>query len=403
MEQTPAMRIRKLHAGSFGCLRDLTVDLEPLTVFVGPNDSGKSTLLRALATLAAASRLPLGWRDVFPSPQSLLAQTFDGRSDAVRLGLAGDLGASGFEYDVEVSAALGYSAIKSEHVRLSDVRVDRADTKFTFLAQGGKEKTKDVPDGVHPLLHRDYLLAGALRADQEVADTLRALSPLLSAVRTMSSYSLRPESLRLPTGPGTSLFSDGSGLSAALANLLLNDRDAAERLEKALCEVMPQVRRLGLSQQAGAAGGLQYDFELVTRSGARVPGVNISDGVLLYIGYLYLALGPNPASVLLVEEPETGIHFGLLKSVTKLFRDLSTGAHGGPPTQVILTTHSPMLLNLVEPEEIRIVERGDDGATKVSRFSDAPGLAKLLDYQGPGEIWVNQGEEYLTRRSASHS
>ncbi len=219
----------------------------------------------------------------------------------------------------------------------------------------------------------------------------------------MSSYSLRPESLRLPTGPGTSLFSDGSGLSAALANLLLNDRDAAERLEKALCEVMPQVRRLGLSQQAGAAGGLQYDFELVTRSGARVPGVNISDGVLLYIGYLYLALGPNPASVLLVEEPETGIHFGLLKSVMKLFRDLSTGAHGGPPTQVILTTHSPMLLNLVEPEEIRIVERGDDGATKVSRFSDAPGLAKLLDYQGPGEIWVNQGEEYLTRRSASHS
>jgi predicted ATPase len=103
----------------------------------------------------------------------------------------------------------------------------------------------------------------------------------------------------------------------------------------------------------------------------------------------------------MVEEPETGIHPGLLRKLVQLFRDMTTGAHGGLPTQVILTTHSPMLLNLVEPEEIRVVQRGDDGATTVTPFTNAPEVDKLLDYQGPGEIWVNQGEEYLTRRASA--
>ena len=403
MDTTPAMRIRKLHVESFGSVKDATVELSPLTVLVGPNDSGKSTLLRVLATLADASKLPAGWRSVFPTPESLVSQTFDGRGDSIRFGIAGELAAKGFDYQAEVSAALGYSFVKTERVQLGDSSVDRAEMKLKFHAAAGAEMQKDAPDGVHPLLHRDYLVGGALRSDVQVAGELSQLLPLLSAVKAISTYSLRPESLRRPTGPGTWLFMDGTGLSAALANLLLNHRDVAQRVEEGLCVAMPHVKRLHLSQQAGAGGQVQYEIELLTRSGARIPGPNISDGVLLYLGYLYLVLGPDPASVLLVEEPETGIHFGILKSVMKLFRDMTTGAHGGSPTQVILTTHSPMLLNLVEPEEIRIVQRGADGATHVSRFSDAPGLAKLLDYQGPGEIWVNEGEEYLTRRGTPRS
>ncbi len=407
MEPTPAMRIRKLHVESFGCVKDATVELEPLTVLVGPNDSGKSTLLRALSTLGEASRLPDGWRGVFPSAQSLVAQTFNGRGDSVRLELAGEVGLQGFDYGVEVTGAPGYSAIESEHVYGFGVRIDRANGNLTFQSPGNPSSVGKENDGVRPLLHNDTLMSGitSVSPGTPIVETtgFKAFRPLFRGVQAMSSYSLRPERLRLPSSPGTRLCSDGGGLSSAIANLLLNDRDVVERIEATIVAAMPHVKRLGISQQSGSKGQQEYDIQIVTRSGARIPSPMISDGVLLYIGYLYLVLGPNPASVLLVEEPETGIHFGLLKSVMKLFRDLTTGAHGGPPTQVILTTHSPMLLNLVEPEEIRIVERGDDGATQVSRFSDAPGLAKLLDYQGPGEIWVNQGEEFLTKRGAPRS
>jgi predicted ATPase len=180
----------------------------------------------------------------------------------------------------------------------------------------------------------------------------------------------------------------------------LRRRDVCERIEEALRAAMPQVYRvdaqLADSGEAGANAHKQaFRIEVMTPSKARIPSNLVSDGVFLFLGYLYIVLGPEPASVLLIEEPETGIHPGLLRQLIKLFRDMTTGAHGGPPTQIILTTHSPMLLNLVEPEEIRIVRRGEDGATTVTPFTNRPDLQKLLDYQGPGEIWVNQGEDYL--------
>jgi predicted ATPase len=398
MSQAPAMLIRKLHVESFGCVKDATVELEPLTVFVGPNDSGKSTLLRALTTLAEASLEQRGWRGVFPEARGLVAQTFNGRGDAMRFGLTGELAAEKFEYDIEVSAAPGYSVVQAERLQIGHHGIERADRELSFNGPEDKQFKEGAADGVHSLLHVDYL--NYLRGAADSTEHFAVVQRLFRFVASMRLYNLRPESLREPTSPSARLLPDGRGLSSTIADLMLHhDRDEMERLEAALSVAMPHVKRVAVKQQA-SAGGFLYDLELITRSGVRVSSAMLSDGVLLYLGYLYLVLGPNPASVLLIEEPETGIHFGLLRSVMKLFRDMTTGAHGGPPTQVLLTTHSPMLLNLVEPEEIRVVERGEDGATRVSRFADAPDLDKLLDYQGPGEVWVNQGEEYLTRGKA---
>lgn len=402
MDQAQAMLLRKLHVESFGCVRDATVDLEPLTVLVGPNDSGKSMLLRALTTLADASRSERGWRGVFPSPESLAAQTFNGRGDFIKLGLGGQLGAEAFEYDVDVSAALGYSALQSERLKIGPHILERGDRKLSFHASDGSRHQLEARDGVLPLLHADAIGHLSARREPDVGSFLNATASLLHAVTAVRLYSLRPESLRHATGPSIDLAPDGLGLSNAIAVLLLRGRDVMERIESALAAAMPHVKRIDIKSH-GAPGDLRFSIELLTRSGARIPSHMISDGVLLFLGYLYLVLGPDPASVLLIEEPETGIHFGLLRGVMDLLRSMTTGAHGGPPTQVILTTHSPLLLNLVEPREIRIVRRGDDGATEVKRFADAPDLAKLLDYQGPGEIWVNQGEDYLTRREGSAS
>jgi predicted ATPase len=100
-----------------------------------------------------------------------------------------------------------------------------------------------------------------------------------------------------------------------------------------------------------------YKLQIETSSGALVPSHLISDGVLLFLGYLTIVLGVYPVSVLLVEEPEIGIHPGLLKRVVGLLKDLSQGKYG-PPVQVIVTTHSPLLLNYIEPSEIRVFQRG---------------------------------------------
>ena len=53
--------VRSIHITNFGLLHDVELSLEPLTVLIGPNDVGKSTVLRALAMLGTACRHPAGW------------------------------------------------------------------------------------------------------------------------------------------------------------------------------------------------------------------------------------------------------------------------------------------------------------------------------------------------------
>jgi predicted ATPase len=138
-----------------------------------------------------------------------------------------------------------------------------------------------------------------------------------------------------------------------------------------------------------------YDLALETSMGSTVSSRYISDGVLLYMAYLLLTMGPSSQSILMIEEPETGIHPGLLEKLFQQLRDLSEAKTSGSPIQVILTTHSPLLLNLVRPEEIRVVSRGKDGTTQITPFTNAPDLGRLLEFQGPGELWVNMGEDYI--------
>lgn len=404
-EEKRAIPLRKVRVENFGCLRDVTVELEPLTVLVGPNDSGKSTFLRPLENLAAASQLEKGWSELFPTSAAVAAQTFNGDGDPIRLRLEGATDSSPHVYETMLVFEYGTTCCW-ERLDIGELHIEK-DQKGTRVVRGPTDEGTSFSGGPYqlPLLHPYY----SSSVDRAYVAAARPAEPLLASLRGIRLYSLRPENLREPSAPSSAqkpslLDVSGLGLPLAIANLLLSGRDILERIEKALVSAMPHVRRIDVKQNAyhsGKAKVFVYDLELVTRSGARIPSHAISDGVLLFLGYLYLVLGPDPASILLIEEPETGIHPGLLRRLMQLFRDMTTGAHGGPPTQIIITTHSPLLLNLVQPEEIRVFQRGEDGATTVMPFMSAPDIEKLLDYQGPGEIWINEGEEYLVGKQRS--
>lgn len=411
METRPTIPIQKLRVANFGCVRDATVELEPLTVLVGPNDSGKSMLLKALRTLAdaASASEEKGWGALFPTPAALSARTFNGKGDAIQIGLRGALGDVHYRYDVEVGTGIYGVGVLSEHLSLGSAEAGRTEKGIAFRASSDvvAEGPRRWISIATPMLNGPWLKPNPDNGEEinQFKALFQPAASLLDLLFNALLYSLRPEDLRraspheiasTPEEGPPHLGMHGAGLANAIADLLLRGRDVLERIEESLTRAMPQVKRIDIKQRRTEEGGAPMnELELVIRSGTRIPSRFISDGVLLYLGYLYLVLGPNPAPLLLVEEPETGLHPGRLRSLMKLFRDMTTGAHGGPPTQVVLTTHSPMLLNLVEPEEIRVVQRGDDGATTVTPFMSAPDIKALLDYQGPGEIWVNEGEEYI--------
>jgi predicted ATPase len=180
------------------------------------------------------------------------------------------------------------------------------------------------------------------------------------------------------------------------------DRSAVIELENKLHEAIPTLQ--GLSTPVGKEhGGAHRQIEF-TLSGPSKPPVTIpssqaSDGAMLLTAFLALAYGDTP-QILLIEEPENGLHPSRLQMVIEILRKMSTGEIGNRARQVILTTHSPLLLNFVEPEEVRIFRRNSAGATDVTPMHELPNIENLHRQYAPGELWYLFGEEELIKGHA---
>jgi predicted ATPase len=197
--------------------------------------------------------------------------------------------------------------------------------------------------------------------------------------------------------PGVVLDPSGVNLAAVL-DVMQNspDRSAFEALQNALHDAIPTLRGIVLPPAKQAAGAKALEF-ILSRNG-QVPvtilGSLASGEALLLTAYLALAYSQTPG-LLLIEEPENGLHPSRLQMVLDLLRKLSRGEVGNRKRQVILTTHNPLLLNYAAPEEVRVFVRHPEQGTKVVRITDAPDIDRLLKEFALGELWYLLGEEKL--------
>jgi len=114
----------------------------------------------------------------------------------------------------------------------------------------------------------------------------------------------------------------------------------------------------------------------------------MSDGTLKVFAYLLLMEDPNPPPFLCVEEPENGLYHKLLESLAKEFREHATGKKGG--TQVFITTHQPYFVDSLEPDEVWILQKGDDGFSKIYRVSDDEIVKNMVSEGLPlGGLWYS--------------
>ena len=117
---------------------------------------------------------------------------------------------------------------------------------------------------------------------------------------------------------------------------------------------------------------LVLEFE----NGLQVPSWLVSDGTLRMLALTLLAYVPDPAGIFLIEEPENGIH---PRAVETVFQSLSS-VYGA---QVLLATHSPVVLSLAKPEQVLCFARTPDGATDMVRGSDHP---RLREWKGETDL-----------------
>ena len=120
----------------------------------------------------------------------------------------------------------------------------------------------------------------------------------------------------------------------------------------------------------------------------------MSDGTLKVFAYLLLLEDPSPPPFLCIEEPENGLYHKLLESLAKEFRAHATGQKGG--SQIFITTHQPYFVDALSPEEVWILQKGENGLATVKRASEDPLVTSMVNEGLPlGGLWYS---DYLDAR-----
>lgn len=328
--------IRCVTIKNFKCLRDVTVNLEPFTVFVGTNGSGKTSFLQALDLMCRAFR---------SQPAQLNGEFQQNRS----------YGTTG---EVELSC-------------LSNA------VHFRY-------RTKVQAD--HSQGHK---WAGDGAAFAEDADPLNWKRWEPQHAGLPNSVWLRLETPRLRDhqahGNDRRLMNvDGSGMHAALASMALEDPDEWQKLQADLRRIVPAVLRLRHTPQSE----LLFD----TINGKGLKANQVSEGTLLTLGLLTAIHGVNKPGVLLLDDLDRALHPKAQRELIRLLRGVQTT---NPDIQIVGSTHSPYLLDEMTPGEVMVTYLRDDGSTACEPLTHHPKFDKWKDEFHPGEMWSFFGENWV--------
>ncbi len=114
----------------------------------------------------------------------------------------------------------------------------------------------------------------------------------------------------------------------------------------------------------------------------------MSDGTLKVFAYLLLLEDPTPPPFICIEEPENGLYHKLLETLAHEFREHATGKKGG--SQIFITTHQPYFVDAFEPEEVWILEKHEDGFSKIKRASNDSIIKNMVEEGLPlGGLWYS--------------
>ena len=384
--------ITRFRVQNYKALRDVTLDLTPIHVLIGPNDTGKTSILEAIAALCRSVDHPI-------------AQAFTGSWEGTQLVWRGQLDSS-----IDLTATIANSHKEFEyHLSCVGVPNGRAlKIKKEGIQLAG---TDDAVEFTHPNQTVSRVFYDVFQGNHS-SDHIRELAMLVSdALLGVHSYRWDGRYLSLPVAPDSKrrfrMESSGFGLALCLDDILGDDRNRFIELEERFTSIFPHIKSIKLVPEQAyrspvddpeqipmlqKSDGKGIYFEL-TSGGEPISARQVSDGVLLVLAYLTILHLPRPPRMVLVEEPENGIHPKRLQDVLKILREIVSGQSR---TQIILTTHSPYVVDLFEPDEVTLCQKQQDGSIGVRRLSDSKAVRDQLDVFTLGEIWTAEGDDSLT-------
>jgi predicted ATPase len=330
--------IKWLRIQNFRSLVDVSVELDPLTVLIGRSGTGKSNFVHAIRFLRDslnARQMNANW---LGGPHRVL------HIDHLREPLVYHLQffisgiEESFEYRLGVNPASGQ--VLEEYLKLGD--------KLLFhQSAGGWAHPPEVFPTPQP--QPQAIMLGAIPGLQESTFAYVALRSGIGCYDFPGEVLTGAGNQGHPFDQG---FVDRGDNYLLVAERILADLSKARSWKK-LAKSMQAVNRTAHSLTLNAPNpdrlDIGYEFN------GRVLTFDVrqeSEGLRRYLAQM-LAMHQNPSKqTLLFEHPESGLHPGALESLAYEFKACPQDGRG----QVILTTHSPQLLDYFPPESLRVVD-----------------------------------------------
>ncbi len=354
------MKILRLDVEGFRSLRQVTWTPGDLNVVIGPNGSGKSNLLRVLEMLGVAARGSLG--KYVQQEGGMEPLLWDGKEPRIRLGiklapLDSEFGQANLTYDLTLARLGPSSAYRIEYELLGN---------FDGVEQG--THTKPIK-----ILERDPQRAVIFDHDQKALVASEASMPEQETLLSVAGA---------PFAANLSILDCHRALtswSVYLHTLYTGSREFKREVNTAMrAAFSDDFEELVFPPAADQRIQLRVRWKRLQREQS---AADLSDGTLRFLFLLAVLANPLPPPVIAIDEPETGLHPSMLPIIAEYARDAATRA------QVILTTHSPELLDAFSDHApVTSVMEWRDGATQLRVLSGAS-----LDY------WLQQytlGELY---------
>lgn len=338
--------IKSITVSNFRSLGEsVTLELGDFTVLVGANGSGKSNVVGALRFVADA--MTIGLKGAITHWQGIGAvRRWSGGHPfnlSIALNVRLPLGPAGYSFELTGDRADEYR-VKQEEAAL----VLPGGEGVQFRVEAGE--WVQGPAGLQPPLDPQSL------ALQLIGGDIR-FQPLVHLLQRLAVYSIFPDTLRAPQKYDARKPMDrhGSNWSSVLKDQ--PKESWKPELITALNRLTGDVEDIRVRQ---AAGYLVTEFRHISPTTKQkwFTTAQESDGTLRFAGIVTALLQEPPLPLLGVEEPELTVHPGAIPLLYDHLRQASKSS------QVIVTTHSPDLLDLVKASEVRVVVR-QGGVTSV--------------------------------------